>query len=57
MGSSAQIVCDTLVTVAFIVGYIALTVTGHDGTAFLGLLAGWIGRAGVGAALTKSQGS
>ncbi len=46
-----------LVAVALLAAYVTLTVTGHDGSAILGALIGWIGGAGTPAvtqAVTKT---
>jgi hypothetical protein len=51
-----QAIIDAIVTVALIAAYAALTVTGHDGTAILGVLAGYLGRAGTAALASKAAG-
>jgi hypothetical protein len=41
------LIVSAFVTVALIVAYVVITVTGGDGSALLGLLAGWIGGTAV----------
>jgi hypothetical protein len=41
------LIVSAFVTVALIVAYVVITVSGGDGTALLGLLAGWIGGTSV----------
>jgi len=51
-----QPILDTVVIVALIVACVVLTVTGHDATAYLGVLGGYLGRIGTGAITKASTG-
>ena len=43
----AHLIAHTIVIVALLTAYVTLSVTGHDGTALLGTLGGYVGGAGV----------
>lgn len=43
MTTKITTIIGAVVTVALLAAYVAVTVTGHDGTAILTLTAGWIG--------------
>lgn len=46
MGRST-LITHAVVLITLIISYTVITVTGHDGTALLGAIAGYIGAAGV----------
>lgn len=50
-----QLVCHTIVVLALLAAYVVLTVLGHDATALLGLLVGYIGGVGSVAAISKAE--
>lgn len=50
-----EILAHTVVVVCLIAAYTVLTVTGHDGTALLGILGGYIAGAGLQQGLTRAQ--
>ena len=47
--TTVALICNAAVAVALLIAYVVLTVTGHDGTVVLGLLAGQ----GIGVATAK----
>ena len=49
------ILAHTLVVVVLVASYTVLTVTGHDGTALLGVLGGYLAGAGFQSGLTKAS--
>ena len=54
--TTPQLVCHTAVVLALLAAYVVMTVTGHDATALLGLLAGYIGGAGTAAVVARAEG-
>jgi hypothetical protein len=49
-----QAIIDAVVTVALIAAYVTMSVTGHDGTAILAVLVGYLGRAGTAAIAARN---
>lgn len=43
--SRSALITHTLVLVTLIIGYVVVTVTGHDGTGLLGIILGYLGGA------------
>ena len=43
-----EIITHTVVAIALIMAYVAVTIIGDDGNTVLGILAGYIGGAGIG---------
>lgn len=49
-----EVLAHTLVVVILIAAYTVLTVTGHDGTALLGVLGGYLAGAGLQAGVSRA---
>lgn len=50
-----EILAHTVVVICLIAAYTVLTVTGHDGTALLGVLGGYIAGAGLQGGISRAQ--
>lgn len=55
MGSLVPLLLHTIVVLALLGAYLAITLTGHDGTAILGVLGGYLGGAGTQGAITAAE--
>ena len=55
--TTAAAIVHTAIVLALIVSYTVLSVTGHDGTPVLGILAGYLGGVGASAALPSKAGA
>lgn len=53
--TTAAVIAHAVIVVALLAAYVALSLTGHDATAMLELLAGYLAGAGVGT-VTKGTG-
>jgi hypothetical protein len=55
MNQLVPLLLHTLVVVILVGAYVALTVTGNDGSAILGVLIGYLGGAGTATVITRAE--
>lgn len=53
--TTLQLIAHLVSVVVLVAAYTALTIAGHDGTALLGALGGYLGGAGVNAVATAAK--
>lgn len=53
--TTMQIINHSVIVVVLVIAYTALTIAGHDATALLGALVGYLGAAGVAAIPTTTK--
>lgn len=56
MGALVPLLLHTIVVLALLGAYLAISLTGHDGTALLGVLGGYLGGAGTANLINKAEG-